>query len=111
MGRSKCSTVSAEDVGDLERGSLGLHPRHPPGLAPLLVRPSIWPMILSSELVTVRTVLSATPRVKRGVVELGVAEQDLDDADVGAVLEQMRGEAVPQRWGLTFLVSRRSARP
>ena len=26
-----------------------------------------------------------------------MAEQDLDDADVGAVLEQVRGEAVPQR--------------
>src|SRR3954452_15825333 len=34
--------------------------------------------------------------VKSGGVELGVAEQHLDDADVGVLLQQMRGEAVPQ---------------
>src|SRR5690606_747746 len=35
--------------------------------------------------------------VECGGVELGVAEQRLDDADIDAVLEQMGGEAVPQR--------------
>jgi len=30
-------------------------------------------------------------------LQVAVAEQRLDDADVGAVLQQMRGEAVPQR--------------
>ena len=35
--------------------------------------------------------------VEGGVVELGVAEQDLDDPDIDAVLEQMGGEAVAQR--------------
>ena len=60
MGGPKGGAVSAEDVGDLERGSLGLHPGQPPGLAPSLVRSSIWPIILSSGLVTVRTVLVAT---------------------------------------------------
>src|ERR1051325_6697102 len=34
--------------------------------------------------------------VKSGGVELGVAEQHLDDADIGILLQQMRGEAVPQ---------------
>src|ERR1035437_353721 len=37
------------------------------------------------------------PRIERRVVELGVSEQNLDDADVDAILEQMRGEAVAQR--------------
>src|SRR4051794_23750599 len=35
--------------------------------------------------------------VKGRVLELRVAEQDLDDADIGAVLEQVGGEAVAQR--------------
>src|ERR1700738_385620 len=37
------------------------------------------------------------PRIERRVVELGVSEQNLDHADVDAILEQMRGEAVAQR--------------
>ena len=35
--------------------------------------------------------------VDGGGVELRVAEQDLDHADIGLPLQQMRGEAVPQR--------------
>ncbi len=35
--------------------------------------------------------------VEGGVVQLGVPEQDLDDPDVGAVLQQVGGEAVAQR--------------
>src|SRR5215211_8639329 len=35
--------------------------------------------------------------VEGGVLQLGVAEQRLDHANIDAVLEQMRGEAVPQR--------------
>src|ERR1700756_871213 len=35
--------------------------------------------------------------VERGGIEPGVAEQGLDDADIDAVFQQMRGEAVPQR--------------
>jgi hypothetical protein len=42
--------------------------------------------------------------VKRRGVELGVAEQDLDDADVGVLFQQVCGEAVPQRmWRYPFL--------
>jgi 3-hydroxyisobutyrate dehydrogenase len=37
------------------------------------------------------------PGVERGGRQLGVTKQDLDDADVDAVLEQMGGEAVSQR--------------
>src|SRR3954447_1729879 len=36
-------------------------------------------------------------RVKRGGVELGVPEQNLNDPDVGVLFQEMRGEAVPQR--------------
>jgi hypothetical protein len=35
--------------------------------------------------------------VARGAGQAGVAEQHLDDAYVGPVLQQMRREAVPQR--------------
>ena len=33
-------------------------------------------------------------RVKGGGVELGMAEQDLDDADVGVLFQEVRGKAV-----------------
>src|SRR3546814_20933310 len=35
-------------------------------------------------------------RVKGGGVECGMTEQHLDDADIDAILEQVRGEAVAQ---------------
>src|SRR4029077_14229458 len=34
--------------------------------------------------------------VERGGLQLGVAEQDLDDTDVDVLVEQVSGEAVPQ---------------
>ena len=34
--------------------------------------------------------------VERGRLKLAVPEQNLDDADVGAIFEKMGGEAVPQ---------------
>jgi len=34
--------------------------------------------------------------VERGRVELLVSEQDLDDPDIGLLLQEMRGKAVPQ---------------
>src|ERR1700732_1660377 len=39
--------------------------------------------------------LGGNPRVERGAIELGVTEQHLDDPNVGVLLEQMGGEAVP----------------
>ena len=36
-------------------------------------------------------------RVERGRLELAVPEQDLDDADVDVLLEQVGGKAMPQR--------------
>ena len=44
-----------------------------------------------------RTVRSRHLGVEGGVLQLGVAEQRLDDADVDAVLQQVRGKAVAQR--------------
>src|SRR5258707_11731791 len=35
-------------------------------------------------------------RIERGRLELGVAKQDLDHANIDVLLEQMGGEAVPQ---------------
>ncbi|GAC1340118.1 MAG: hypothetical protein NVSMB26_28110 [Beijerinckiaceae bacterium] len=37
------------------------------------------------------------PRVARRARQIGMAQQNLDDPDIGAVLQKMRGEAVPQR--------------
>ncbi len=60
MGRPPGGPVSAQDVGDLERGSLGAHGGQPLGVAPSLTCLPIWAVILSSGLVTVRTILVAT---------------------------------------------------
>src|ERR1700675_943768 len=45
--------------------------------------------------------------VKRGGVELGVAEERLDHADIDALFEQVGGEAVPQRMRRHALVDPR----
>jgi len=37
------------------------------------------------------------PRIERRVLELGVTKQNLDDSNIGVLLEQMGREAVPQR--------------
>ena len=37
--------------------------------------------------------------VERGRLQLGVSEQHLDHANIDVLLEQMRGEAMPQRMG------------
>ena len=57
MGRSPGRPVSTEDVGDLERGA---HRDQPLGLAVSPVGMPICAVILSSGLVTVRTILVAT---------------------------------------------------
>ena len=60
MGGPVSGSVSAQDVGDLERGALGMHEGQPLGLAPTLSPGSMRAMILSSGLMTVRTTLVAT---------------------------------------------------
>ena len=39
--------------------------------------------------------LGSDARIERRVIKLGVTKQHLDDANVGVLLEQMSGEAVP----------------
>jgi hypothetical protein len=41
--------------------------------------------------------LEGDARIERGGIEFLVPQQHLDHADVGLLLQQMRGEAVPQR--------------
>src|SRR5215472_2170544 len=41
--------------------------------------------------------LNGDPCIERRRVELLVSEQNLDDPDIGLLLQQMRGKAVPQR--------------
>jgi len=43
-------------------------------------------------------------RVKRGRIELGVTQQNLDHADIDVLLQQVRCKAVPQRMRVTRLV-------
>jgi len=78
----------AEDVGDLDRGAhallrrrLALHQRHQAVERPgdSVDRPG------------------GGLDVERGRLKLAVPEQDLDDADVDILLEQVGGEAVSQR--------------
>ena len=86
MGSAIGRTGSPEDIGDLNGGAhrsavgrLAFHQRH-------------------------QSIKRAGDRVdrsgghlgvERGRLELAVPEQDLDDADVGAIFEKVGGEAVP----------------
>ena len=51
----------------------------------------------SSGLMTSPDGVGGDARVERGGVELGVAQQNLDHADIDVLFEQVRCEAVPQR--------------
>ncbi len=89
VGRPPGRAVQAEDVGDLQRGRM-------PGSGAGAVT-------LHEQLEVLERARHGPDRlggdagVERGGVELGVAEQDLDDADVDVLLQQMGGEAVAQR--------------
>ncbi len=89
MGGAVGRPGSTEDVGDLDRGA------HCSAVGRDLC------LLEQAELVE-----RARDRAHRAgrdlgvegrVVELGVPKQDLDDTDVGAVLQQVGGEAVTQR--------------
>jgi hypothetical protein len=60
MGRSPGRPVSAEDVGDLERGTPRVQGSQPLAVVPSVAGSPIRAVILSSGLVTVRTILVAT---------------------------------------------------
>ena len=90
MGSPVAGPGSAEDVGDLERGA------HRLSRAALPCDPGNMPS-LSSGLTTALHRARRHPGVERGGLQLSVPQQDLDDADIDAVLQQVGGEAVAQR--------------
>src|SRR5215472_5310115 len=113
--RSTCppsAAVRQRSIADMTlvgRGSHGRHETHakpargggrcPPPRPPAVTTAARQPGIFrrkSSGLVTWPIVLMAT-RVKRRRVELLVSEQNLDDADIGLLLQEVGGKAVPQR--------------
>ena len=89
MGGPVCGPGSTEDVGDLDRGA------HGSAVGRDFFR------LEQAELVERARDRAHRPGrdlgVEGGAVQLGVPEQDLDDPDVGAVLQQVGGEAVAQR--------------
>ena len=92
IGPAPVGPMAMKDVGDLQ-------PRAAHGRRATLrgSRPPCAQRRESVErLVTIRIVVSATRCKARGV-ELGMAEQHLDQRDVGILFQQVRGEAVPQR--------------
>src|SRR3546814_6409144 len=80
-------TGPAEDLRQLQSGEHG--PRSG-GRYHLQAQPVEWALGPSDQ--PVRDL-----GVARRGRQVGVTEQDLDDPDVGAVLQQVRGEAVPER--------------
>ena len=86
LGRPVGRPGSAEDVGDLQRGSnaesagcaLSFHQQRE-----ALQRPGDGADRLGRD-----------PGVERGGVELGVSEQHLDDADVDILFQEVGGKAV-----------------
>ena len=93
IGRTPGGAVVAEDVRDLQSGASHRAPASGSAARP----PGRSGVSRSSGLITARMRLGGDVGIERGRVELGVAEQDLDDADVDVLLQQMRGEAVAQR--------------
>lgn len=79
---------SAEDVGDLDRGAHGSAVGRD---LCLLEQPELVERARDGAHRPGRDL-----GVEGGVVELRMSEQDLDDADVGAVPQQVGGEAVAQ---------------
>ncbi len=80
---------SSEDVGDLRPGG-----RHASAAGRSLVGHEEAELVERAGHGAHRA--GRHPGVERRVVQLGVTEQRLDDADVDAVLEKVGGEAVPQ---------------
>src|SRR5260370_8487356 len=88
IGSAPCRSMAAEDIRDLQRGTRQerralrgrLHRR-----GEMLERAGD----LSER-------LEGDARVERRRIELLVSKQHLDHADVGLLLEQMRGKTMPQ---------------
>ena len=97
IGLTPNATVVAEDVRDLQSG-----PCHrqrlgrAPGLAPTPLG-ALRHVELIERALHCRDQAGRDPRVARRRLQLLVSEQRLDRPDVGAAIEQVRGEAVPER--------------
>ncbi len=76
---------ASKDIGDLERRS---HPNQPPGSLP-----SISSRRCSSGLRHRADRLGGDAGIERGRVQLGMPEQNLDDANIDILLEQVSGKA------------------
>ena len=88
MGSPEAAPRCPEDIGDLQRGAHGSSAVAwrllPDERCDLVERTGDGPHCPCRHL-----------GVERRVIELGVAQQDLDHADIDAILEQMRRETVP----------------
>src|SRR5262245_30070071 len=92
MGVAPCRSMAAEDIRDLQNRARYAR-RALAGRSHLLELER--DMLQWADHLLDR--LGGNPRIERRVLELGVTEQNLDHANVGVLLEQMGGEAVPQR--------------
>ena len=87
MGSAIGRPGRSEDIGDLDGGA------H---------RSALWRLALHKRHQAIKRASDRVDRsgghlgVERGRLELAVSEQNLDDADIGAIFEKVGGEAVPQ---------------
>ena len=96
VGSTPRRPVVAEDIRDLQRWTGHGRGRYAGGWSFLLL--GVMRRDSGRAGSSTRAImLVATLRVARRRVELGVAEQHLDHADIDVLLEQVGGEAVPQR--------------
>ena len=92
VGPAPRRSVAAEDIRDLQRRTR--HARRASGGRLDLLELERDVLERAHDLADR---LGGDAGVERRGVELGVAEQHLDHADIDVLLEQMGGEAVPQR--------------
>src|SRR5271165_2851377 len=101
VGVAPGGPMGAENIRDLQRGT-----RHGS-------RGLCWRRLLSETLERARNVadrLEGDAGIARRRIELLVPEQNLNQANIGLALEQMGGEAMPQRMHRNALVDPGSLR-
>src|SRR4029077_14237492 len=97
VGLAPSRAMGAKDVGDLKE-----RPRHADLSGRRRSAREVAPQPLQRAL-DVADRVDSDAGVERRRLQLGVSEQDLDHANIDALLEQMGGEAVPQVCGDTRL--------
>lgn len=90
VGLVPCRTMAAENIRDLQ--SRARHRRQPSARCLNLLE--LDRDVLQRAHDRIDGLVGHTC-VERRILKLGVAEQNLDHPDVGVLLQQMRGEAVP----------------